>query len=173
MENLELYWLRHGTAEDKKPGQSDAERHLTEEGIEEIRYVAKCLKRLNLEIDFVFTSPLVRAVQTAERAAEVLGLEENVHVCEGLLPEDHWEILRDALLGHMPFSRALLVGHQPSFGQMIGRLICPGSGLEIPLKKAGLCRVDVDGLGKNPQGELVWLLNPKILKKITKVKNRS
>lgn len=167
---MELYWLRHGTAEDKNPGQTDAERHLVEEGVEEVRDVAKCLKRLNLDFDYIFTSPLVRAVETAERAAEVLNLQDNVHVCEGLLPEDHWDLLRQALKSHLPFERILLVGHQPSFGQMIGHLVCPGGGLEIPLKKGGACRVDVNGLGQKPYGELIWLLNPKLLRKLVKEK---
>ena len=162
---MELYWLRHGVAEEKGPGQKDADRHLTQEGILELRFVSKFLQKLEMELDFIFCSPLVRAVETAEIAAKVFGLEKKVRIMDGLLPEDDWETLRHSLKEHLPFRRILLVGHQPSFGHMIGHLVYPHGNAQIPLKKAGTCRVDVEDLSRNPYGELVWLLNPKILKK--------
>ncbi len=166
MESLQLYWLRHGIAEDRRPGQGDADRRLTSEGIQEVKFVAGCLKRLNAEWDSILCSPLVRARETANVAAKVLGVENKVEVIEGLLPEDSWEKLREALKPHLPFHKILLVGHQPSFGEMIGHLVCPGGNAQIPLKKAGLCRLDVAALTANPYAELVWLLNPKTLRRV-------
>ncbi len=161
---MRLYWLRHGTAEDKQLRQNDADRRLTSEGVQEVQLVAKYLRKLDLELDAVFCSPLVRAVETAETAAKVLGLEKKVRICDGLLPEDGWEALRQSLKEHLPFRNILLVGHQPSIGRMIGHLVYPHGNLQIPLKKAGTCRTDIEVLGQNPYGELVWLLNPKILR---------
>ncbi len=166
MESLQLYWLRHGIAEDTRPGKSDADRRLTPEGVQEVKFVAACLKDLNAEWDFILCSPLVRARETAGIAAKVLGVENKVEVIEGLLPEDSWEILRVSLKPYLPFQKILLVGHQPSFGEMIGHLVCPGGNAEIPLKKAGLCRLDVNALTANPYAELVWLLNPKTLRRL-------
>ena len=166
---MELYWLRHGIAEDKQPGRSDAERHLTQEGIQEVRFVAKYLSNLDLDLDLIASSPLVRAVETAEVAADVLGVANKVLTCDGLLPEDNWETLRKALKAFLPFRKIMLVGHEPSFGQMIGQVLSPGGNLEIPLKKAGVCRTELEELSQRPHGELVWLLNPKLLRKMSKV----
>ncbi len=168
MNTLELYWLRHATSEDKTLGQSDAERHLTPEGFEELRCVGKSLEKLDLDLDYIFCSPLVRAMETAQTVAKILHCEYKVKVCDGLLPENDWEILRRSLKNHLPWRKAMLVGHQPSFGHMIGHLLGPRLGLEIPVKKAGVCRVDIEDLNQNPVGALVWLLTPKLLKKLTK-----
>ena len=94
MNALELYWLRHGIAEDKRPGNSDAERHLTQEGIEEVRFVAKFLDQLDVDFDLILSSPLVRAMETAQATAEVLGVKDRVFPCDGPLPADSWETLR-------------------------------------------------------------------------------
>ncbi len=166
MKSLEIYWLRHGIAEDKRPGKTDADRHLTAEGAEEVAEVAGHLRRLGVEPDHVLHSPLVRAVETAAIAAEVLGKKSKSAVCDGLLPEDHWQILYPALKAFFPLQSVMLVGHQPSLGLMIGHLLKPDSGLEIPLKKAGCCRVDIAALVPRPFGELKWLLYPKVLRKI-------
>jgi phosphohistidine phosphatase len=53
----------------------------------------------------------------------------------------------------------MLVGHEPSFSQVIGQLIGGG---RIVMKKGGLARVDVNSIDTLP-GELVWLLAPKML----------
>ncbi len=166
MNGLEIYWLRHGIAEDKRPGKTDADRHLTAEGAQEIAQVAGHLRRLGVEPDHILHSPLLRAAETAAIAADVLGKKSKTAVCEGLLPEDNWQVLFPAMKAFLPAQSVMLVGHQPSFGLMIGHLLKPDSGLEIPLKKAGCCRTDVATLVPRPFGELKWLLNPKLLRKI-------
>jgi phosphohistidine phosphatase SixA len=50
-----------------------------------------------------------------------------------------------------------LVGHEPTFSLTIAELIGGG---RVQMKKGALARVDVN---RNLQGELVWLLQPKIL----------
>jgi len=74
----QLWLLRHGEAEphDARP---DAERRLTERGVEQSRAAGRALARLELPVHLVFTSPKVRARDTALAACESLGLEPIEH----------------------------------------------------------------------------------------------
>src|SRR6266513_1142176 len=69
---MQLYFLRHGEADWPGWTKSDDERPLTDFGKKEVRQVAKFLSRLNVKLDSIVTSPLPRALQTAEIAAEQL-----------------------------------------------------------------------------------------------------
>jgi phosphohistidine phosphatase len=124
-----LWLLRHAEAAD---GEPDDERPLTERGIAQAEAVGRALAHLGVEIDACLSSPKLRAVQTAERACEPLGLEVGVE---------------PALAGE-PFDDVLLVGHDPSFSLLLHDL----TGAQARMKKGGLA-----GIAK---GELVVLLRP-------------
>ena len=71
---MELYIVRHGIAIDREDPKSPAEadRYLTEEGVEKTQQVAKALSALDLHADLLVSSPYVRAMQTAEIFANAL-----------------------------------------------------------------------------------------------------
>ena len=69
---MELYLLRHGEADWPDWNKSDDERPLTKRGKKEMQEVAKFLGRLKVRPDLIVTSPLPRASQTAEIAADYL-----------------------------------------------------------------------------------------------------
>ena len=69
---MQIYILRHGIAEDAGPGQSDSERALTSEGKKKLRNVLRAAHEAGVTPALILTSPLKRAVQTAELAAEIL-----------------------------------------------------------------------------------------------------
>ncbi len=69
---MQLYFLRHGEADWPGWTKPDDERPLTDFGKKEVRQVAKFLNRLKVKPDLIVTSPLPRALQTAEVAAEQL-----------------------------------------------------------------------------------------------------
>src|SRR5437667_11687229 len=69
---MQLYFLRHGEADWPDWKKPDDERTLTEFGKKEMRDVAKFLARLTVRLDLIVTSPLPRASQTAEIAADYL-----------------------------------------------------------------------------------------------------
>ena len=64
---MQLYIVRHGIAIDREDPEcpAEAERYLTEEGIEKIKQVAKAISALRLQVDLMVSSPYVRAMQTA------------------------------------------------------------------------------------------------------------
>lgn len=160
---MKLYFLRHGIAEDPIPGRiTDRERALTADGIEQMRRVARGMRAMGLNIDAVWTSPLVRAWQTAEIAAAGLGLEKELREKTQLACGCTFFTLQELLNADGVPDRLLLVGHEPDFSENIGTLIGGG---KVRMKKASLAKVDVRGLCRGG-GELRWLLEAEQLAEI-------
>src|SRR5437764_4978749 len=141
---MELYFLRHGEADWPDWNKPDDERPLTKRGKKEMREVAKFLARLKVRPTLIVTSPLPRASQTAEIAADYL--KAKLRKDELLAPGFGSSKLRTVLKRHR--ARVLmLVGHEPDFTQGISEL----SGGSLKLSKAGVALVDLDaesGAGK-------------------------
>ncbi|MBK9711662.1 MAG: phosphohistidine phosphatase SixA [Kouleothrix sp.] len=155
---MELYFLRHGIAEDVGPeGAGDAGRRLTKEGIAKMKDAARGLKRIGVRLDVLLTSPLARAHQTAEIVARELGVE--LRLADALSPGCNVALLFELLGEHRAAERVMVVGHEPDFSTMIAAL---AGGGRIQLKKGGLARIDLEVLEAG--GTLVWLLPPKVLR---------
>ncbi|HVE69106.1 MAG TPA: phosphohistidine phosphatase SixA [Solirubrobacteraceae bacterium] len=144
----ELWLLRHGEAEphDARP---DAERRLTPRGERQSRDAGAALAKLGVELAAAYTSPRVRARDTARLACESLGVEPEV--AEAL--SGGWDAAgaRDLLAGHDDGDAVLVVGHEPDLSQVVLDLV----GARIDLKKGGVAAVRVDG-----SAELLVLLRP-------------
>jgi len=158
---MELYILRHGIAEKTRAGGSDAERALTREGRQKLRQVLRLARSAEVNPSLILTSPLVRAVQTAEVAAEIFPYQHEVVRTDALLPtaspQEVWQELRS----HKQEPELLLVGHEPLLSQAVSHLL-GAPGLRVELKKAGLVRLSIDRFGSQPCGVLKWLLTPKV-----------
>jgi phosphohistidine phosphatase len=156
---MELYFLRHGIAEDVGPeGQGDAGRRLTKAGAAKMRDAARGLRRLGLRIDTLLSSPLARAQQTAEIVARELGPE--LLLSDALAPGCDVARLFGLLGEHRAAERVMFVGHEPDFSSIVGDLT---GGSRIEIKKGGLARVDLEALDAG-SGTLIWLLPPKALR---------
>ncbi|MCW2986261.1 MAG: phosphohistidine phosphatase [Conexibacter sp.] len=151
----QLWLLRHGEAEphDARP---DDERRLTPRGEEQSRVAGRALAALQLTFQAVYTSPKVRARDTALLACEALGHEPIVTpvLAEGFDVAD----ARDLLLGEEPDGRILVVGHNPDFAQVVHDF----TGGRVDFKKGGVAGIRLDGT----QGELIALLRPRELDQI-------
>jgi phosphohistidine phosphatase len=152
-----LYFLRHGKAAPRSTWEGDdGLRPLTPEGEALMRREAEGLRRLRLSPDVIITSPLVRARQTAEIAADALGLRERL-VEDVRLAHGFDARCLERLAAERPEATELMVvGHEPEFSATIAELI--GGGF-VDMKKGGLARVDVAGPGLE-DGVLEWLLTP-------------
>lgn len=149
---MRFYLLRHGIAVDGTP---DAERELTKEGISNTRQMAARLKSLGVKLDHLYSSPLVRARQTAEIVGEALGVTVEIRkeVGPGFSIASLETLIRDLDRDNT----VMFVGHEPDFSTTITSL----SGGRVIMKKGGLARIDV--ISDQPLlGELVWLIAPKI-----------
>src|SRR5690349_12502896 len=110
----QLWLLRHGEAEphDARP---DPERRLTPRGEDQSRAAGRAFKALELNFHLVFTSPKVRALDTAQLACQACGCEPIVH--EALASEfDARQALELAAMAGDD-QRVLIVGHNPDFVQ--------------------------------------------------------
>ena len=153
---MQLYFLRHGEADWPHWTRPDDERPLTDFGKKEVRQVAKFLDRLKVKPNLVVTSPLPRALQTAEVAAGQL--KTKLRQDEALEPGFGISELRTLLKRHG--SKALmLVGHEPDFTSVISAL----TGASLKLSKAGVALVDFDP--ETEKGRLFWLFPPRVARK--------
>ena len=153
---MQLYFLRHGEADWPGWTKPDDERPLTDFGKKEVRQVARFLNRLKVKTDLVVTSPLPRASQTAEVAAEQL--KTKLRQDEALEPGFGISELRNVLKRHRS-KVLLLVGHEPDLSSVISAL----TGASLKLSKAGVALVDIDPEAQ--EGRLLWLFPPKFARK--------
>jgi phosphohistidine phosphatase len=148
--------LRHGEADWPDWEKSDDERPLTKRGTKEMHEVGKFLKRIKTDPDLIVTSPLPRASQTAEIAADYLKVKCRT---DKLLAPGFGRQELERVLKRYPAESLMVVGHEPDFSHTITQL----TGGEIKLSKAGIALVELDRSWRN--GRLLWLIPPKIAKK--------
>jgi phosphohistidine phosphatase len=163
----ELYLIRHGVAEERGDAwPDDAKRPLSEDGIERMRRSARGLERLDVWIDLVLTSPLVRARQTADIVASAFDPRPSIISVDSLAPEGTYTSLVADLEKHARKTRVALVGHEPGIGELAARLV--GSRHPFEFKKGAVCRIDVEEIPPAGPGALRWMLTPRIMRAIKK-----
>jgi phosphohistidine phosphatase len=158
-----LILMRHGIAlPHGTPGMLDDDRPLTEEGEERIAEIAEGLERLKLGLDVILTSPLPRARRTAEIVAEVLGLEDRLEIADALRAGRSAGSIR-TWLETRPEPRVMIVGHDPSFSDLVGLLTCAtGDSGSFALKKGGVAAFRCDP----GRYWLEWLATPRLFRKL-------
>lgn len=160
-----IYLVRHAIAADLGgPHATDESRPLTDEGIRRFRLQVRGLTELEVSIDTVLTSPLLRCRQTAQLLAEGLAGRPSVDVLDALRPGGRISDVLDGLGAYRHADAVALVGHEPSIGAVAAALI--GAQGSIPFKRGAVCRVDVASLPPRGAGVLAWFLTPKMMRKI-------
>jgi phosphohistidine phosphatase len=152
---MHVYFLRHGEADWPNWNKPDDERPLTDKGKKEMKKIAVFLERLDLSLDHIITSPLVRARQTAEAVADHLDLKLKE---DELLEPGFGSSELKRLIKKYPGEEVMVVGHEPDFTETISAL----TGASLKLSKAGLALADLDP--DEMQGRLLWLIPPKVAK---------
>lgn len=158
---MELYLLRHGIAEGRSPTGRDEDRRLTEEGREKLRQVLERAQAAGVAPSLILSSPLKRALETAEIAARELGYEGRIARVEALVPDSSPMNVWAEVRAHAGERSILLAGHEPLFSHTTAWML--GSTREmIHFRKAALVRIDFESLGAEPRGVLQWMLPPKL-----------
>jgi phosphohistidine phosphatase len=109
----------------------------------------------------ILTSPLVRAMETATIARDVLHYSGEILQTRALVPNAQPEQVWDELRVHRAETELLLVGHEPLFGQLAAHLLGAPE-LRIDFKKGALIRLDFESIGLKPRGILRWFLTSKL-----------
>jgi phosphohistidine phosphatase len=156
---MQIYLLRHGIADNARPGQPDAERALTAEGRDKLRRVLKRARIAGVSPDLILSSPYRRALGTADVAVEVLGYAGKVVRTRALVPEatpyEAWEELRS----RKGEGSILLASHEPLMSSMVAFLL-DSPAMQVDMKKGAMVRIDCDHFGPEPQAILKWMLTP-------------
>lgn len=165
MATLELYLVRHAVAAERGEAfPDDAKRPLTTNGIARMRKAVKGLAAMDVSVDLILTSPLVRARQTADLLAQGLSGPPPVQQTDALAPAGTAAAVVKELGQHMRLARIALVGHEPNIGELAARLI--GARAPLPFKKGAVCRIDFDVFPPKGAGSLIWFATPKMLRAV-------
>jgi phosphohistidine phosphatase len=140
---------------------------LTEEGIRKMHQAAAGLHRLDFIPELIFSSPLIRARQTAEILIEEFDKRIELKILPALAPSGIRQDLYSAIASYGKTRNSLmLVGHQPSLGEIAGEIIGGSAECYIDFKKGGACAIELARFGNPPNGSLLSLLTPSILRSI-------
>lgn len=166
---MQLYIVRHGIAIDREDPKCppEAERYLTEEGVEKTKQVAKGLAALGVAGDLLITSPYARAVQTAEIFADALDYSrQRIRRNEILLPGSEPTLLFRELAREKQASSIIVFGHAPHLDGVIATAL--GSKKHVTsMKKVGVALIELKRISP-PMGVLAWLATPRMLRKAGK-----
>lgn len=165
MATLALYLIRHGIAADRGADYpDDSKRPLTSAGISALKKEVRGLVELEVTLDLIITSPLVRARQTADVVAQGMPGKPAVVLSDALAPAGSQAHLLQELGKHMRKASIALVGHEPNMGELAARLL--GAKGSVEFKKGGVCRIDFDVFPPKGLGTLKWLATPKMLRRL-------
>jgi phosphohistidine phosphatase len=162
---MELLIVRHAIAfeRDLHRWRDDRARPLSPAGMRRARQAARGLKKLGETPEFLLTSPLVRARQTAQILTELADWPQAVEMPELSPGEPVQGVLK--LLGKNPGNRVALVGHQPGLGALLALcLLDDGGTLPVDMKKNAVACVSFNGSARPGRGTLKWLATPRMLR---------
>jgi phosphohistidine phosphatase len=173
---MDCILIRHGIAVEPDEWEGVEEnRPLTEKGEKRVKQAAVGIAALDCKPTHLFTSPFVRAYDTARILRAVvsptLKVETREELAVGAKPEQ-----LVALLNTLPSDSVVVcVGHEPQLGQAVSLLLCGKVFPSFPFKKSGAACIEVEGIIKPNQGRLRWWLPPlqlRVLGKRTRRENQ-
>ncbi len=168
--SYELCMMRHGIAVPRGTTAfaNDADRPLAPKGRQRLKEIGHGLARLAYAPQWILSSPLVRARETASLVAEALGVNCPLDCSEALCPGGSLDALLELLARHPERSRVLVVGHETDLSEMAAQLISASRQARLGFKKGGACLIRFDRVPPRPPGELRWWLTPRILRALAK-----
>jgi len=167
---MTLYVLRHGPAENEPPpGGDDGARRLTARGREKVREAAAGMRTLGLKFDAILSSPLPRAVETAELVAAVYSSgpapEAVAALSTGVSPAD-------TIVALEPYERhdhLLIVGHEPGLSGIVSLLLTGSTNsVTLDLKKSGLVALALHEGFERGGARLLWMFTSRHLRRLRK-----
>ncbi len=153
---MKLYVVRHAAAIAREGELADEDRYLTLRGRESFRLTARRMAKKGNMPDAIITSPLVRAVQTADILSEALAFRGKLAASPELAPGFRVAKLRRVLASFKGKESVALVGHEPDLGEVVGTLL--DLGRPLPLKKGMIVCLKMPSAKQKPRASLKWIL---------------
>jgi phosphohistidine phosphatase len=143
---VQVFLIRHAEAAQETLAMRDPHRHLTPAGRGQARALGDRLRWHDCTPTHIWSSPLVRAIQTAELVASGLGCDLAIETLPALAPDENPRTVASALAALPHDASVILVGHEPGLSA-VGALLV-GQPDFASLAKAQAARID--------DGELRW-----------------
>ncbi|HTB96452.1 MAG TPA: phosphohistidine phosphatase SixA [Terracidiphilus sp.] len=160
---MNLYLMRHANAGIRRENPSqDAKRALIKEGKEQCILMARMMSALNVQVDVIVSSPLKRALQTAQFVGTEMGYEAKVEVSPALGLSADYISFQKLIEKYADREGVLLVGHNPNLFNFLGRVITGNGCAGVRMRKGSVARIDME---KHPP-LLQWLIDPRMARLI-------
>jgi phosphohistidine phosphatase len=160
-----IYFLRHANAGQKQFSNpvKDEKRPLDKVGEQQSHDVGRALAFIGVTAGVIISSPLTRAVQTADIVAQEIGYEEKIMLDAALRPEATFEQFKALLNRHKEKAAIMVVGHDPSMTDFVNAVLSSGTPLAlVEMKKGGVAKVEKE---LRRPAVLRWLITPKIVQR--------
>jgi phosphohistidine phosphatase len=154
-----VYVVRHAEAVEGSDSLQDGWRYLTEKGRTTAEKIASAIVKLGPKPRLTITSPLMRAVQTAEIAATKACRKNVVVASHLLLPDADVSELAVYVRECGDAKRIMLVGHEPQLGALVATLLGRPD-VEISLRKGSCVALELDGDRQDKPATFLWYLTP-------------
>lgn len=155
---MNLYLIRHSISENSSFNKKDFERELTDEGIFVIKNSATEWRKFIGKFDVILTSPLERAVKTAELISPYLQFQKNIikenNLGTGSKTSDLIEII-----SAFDYDDIAVVGHQPDLSNHINNL-CGKGIINLNFPPASIAKIEFSGKVSYGTGKLIFILPP-------------
>ncbi len=155
---MNLFLIRHAKAESPSGKKSDSERVLSPEGIQILKNSISVWQKFVDKIDFIFSSPVLRSVQTAQYIKSGFQFPNDIIIENSLKPGmGSSEIV--LILKTYKSENLFLIGHQPDISYAISEFTgC--TNLEIEFKPASIVKINFEGKPAVGKGQLDFLIPP-------------
>jgi phosphohistidine phosphatase len=160
---MNLYLMRHANAGLRRENPIlDAKRALVKEGKDQCMLMARMLSGMKVQFDVIVSSPLKRALQTAQFVGTEMGYDAKVEVSPALAPDADFAAFQQLIDRYADREDVLMVGHNPNLFKFLGRLITVNGGAGVRMRKGSVARIALD---KHPP-MLHWLIDPRMARNL-------
>lgn len=161
---MDVYILRHGKAGKwVDDSGDDRERPLTPKGRRDIRRISRRIAKTGVELEWIASSPVTRAIETADIVAEEFGVQEIPEIWETLDIGREPEVVIEEISQKDSDSSGMIVGHEPQLTEIISLLVITGGSVRVALAKGGIAKIAEVYFNPEPLGTLEWLISPKLI----------
>jgi phosphohistidine phosphatase len=152
---MKLIIVRHAEAVERSADIREEGRYLTPEGRLSFRKTAEIMKDKGINPDLILTSPLLRAVQTADILAETISYNGPLIATDDLAPGFDIEELRQLLKTFKDAREIVLVGHEPDLGGIVASLLSLPEGFAF--KKGSAVKLKIEPEAPGQPSDFKWL----------------
>lgn len=160
---MKLIMVRHAEAIERTPDIPDVYRYLTPEGRSMFRKTAGTIKAKGIKPGVIITSPLLRAVQTADILAETILYTGPLVASDDLSPGFQLPALQELLTAYHDTGEIVIVGHEPDFSDIIAELLALPE--RFSFKKGAAVKLTINPAAVHEPATFKWYaLGKKLMK---------